>query len=92
MGCSFAEDAGSALKAVGLRRPKEPSCLSLTILNCRGMVSSYVSNIFDRYEALIEGTVLGKITKHQLNAWKRNFASSAESVGAFWLWKLTKVV
>jgi len=38
----------------------------------------YISNIFDRYEALIEGTVLGKITKHQLNAWKRNFVSPEE--------------
>lgn len=38
----------------------------------------YVSNIFERYEALIEGTVLGKITKHRLNAWKRNFESPEE--------------
>ena len=38
----------------------------------------YVSNIFERYEALIEGTVLGRITKHRLNAWKRNFESPEE--------------
>src|SRR3954463_15642334 len=39
----------------------------------------YVSNIFERYEALIEGTVLGKITKYQLKAWKRNFQSPEEN-------------